>query len=492
MQDDDISPFPPNEKLMNQAQDDIYGPSSAPVIGSRRALALARQNAFNSDGSYRPETQYVMEQGNRAGYGAGHSADQGPYIAHPMGYMDQRSYNAQGPHAPMPHMYSDQFESDSPHALSPPGSGTTRQLLGPAPVAKPFNAHGMPISPVAMGRPPAPQSEADFASLYQYGDMPASRGPFGDEKEVPYSPQTTATHQWHDEAAYAAPTRPTRPGDEHRRHTPPSQDPTTPPQAPLIRSRSPSPPTPVVKDFMASHPLELPHTALPDLRPMSPIRMSTFELRRDSRPLTMYEDESSQQKRMYTEVATAAGVVEPPTPKLNSSTSSRNSDAANTTHSSFSAGEMTPRLPTLHLDAPAPYVHGQPLSPLTEVETPRSGMSKFTARTTDTAVSPSKPSAAVLPKLEENPFERTLVAARQNIQPAAPSASPSMTSLAPPFGEGPAFPSPAFPPPSPGGMSVPGSISDSPARWSGMGTRAERAESRGVSMFYGEDAYGGI
>ncbi|ORX33492.1 hypothetical protein BD324DRAFT_610594 [Kockovaella imperatae] len=478
MQEDDISPFPPNEKLMASHNDDIYGASAAPVIGSRRALALARQNAFNPDGSYR-DSEYLAANGNRAGYGAGHSADQGPYRSHPLEQLDSRGYSAAANGSP--HMYSDQFDSDSPHALSPPMGGhgaATRQLLGPAPIDPPY---GMPS--MAMGRPAAPETEDDFAHLYQYGDMPSTHSPFGDDKEVPYTPHTATTMgEWRGDAKHplGAPLRPTRPGDEHRRHSPPTQDRSITPPSQAARALSPPPPPPIAKDY--PHTATAPPAVLPDIRPMSSIRMSTFDLRTESRPMTMYEDESAQQKRMYGEVASAAGVLEPPTPKLNTSTSSRTSDAGNTTHSSFSAHEMPARLPMLHLDPPAPYVHGQPLSPLAEVDTPRSGISKTTIQT-DRAASPLGQHAT----RDENPFERTLVAARQNIQP-----SQSDVGLAPPFGDGPAFPSPAFPPPSPGGMSVPGSVTDSPRRWSGSGARAERAESRGVSMFYGEDAYGGI
>ena len=468
--------------MMQQHQqnpDDYYGDNGR-MVGPRRALEMA---------AYRPESDYsyVAQQGNRAGFGAGHSADQGGYVSYPTNVPDYGAYpSPRGPYQNQmnqPHVYSDQFDSNSPHALSPPAHAATRQLVGRPPAAPPMT---MP-----MGRPAVPQSDSDFARLQQYGDLPGS-GPFGDEKEIPYTPHTAGTMaEWGGDARQPAPQRPTRPGDELRRHTPPTQDQPDHSASPerMPRVISPQVPLPIAKDVRTPPRIAIPaQSSLPSFEPMSPIRMSTFEMRRESRPLTMYEDESTQQKRIYGEVASAAGVVEPTTPKLNASTSTRRSDTGNTTTSSFSAHEMTPRLPSLHLEPPAPYIHGQPLSPLTEVETPRSGMSKVTSTTKD-----GIPSSTTMTK-DKNPFERTLVAARQNIGPGQPpSTSSSMNSLAPPFDHGPAFPSPAFPPPSPGGMSVPGSVTDSPRRWSGgVGSRSEAAESRGVSMFYGEDAYGGI
>ena len=340
MDDDDITPYPPNEKLVD---DDVYGASAAPVIGSRRALALARQNNFNNNGDMRPRTEYMIAQdGNRAGVGSGYPSDM--YGAYPQ--------------------------------FSPPQVPNSRQLLGPVP----------------LGRPSPP---TNHMSIEQHEDF----------EHQPWTPRTATTTEW--------------PGDA---------------RAPQSRSRvsmitprgEPAPETLAVARMSPTEMIRPPERVvhmpaplpLPAFDPVSPF-MSTFDLSRNSTQ-PMYEDEETHQRRMYTEVANAAGVVEPPTP------------GAATPGAIHQPAE---RLPTLK----APYIHGQPLFPLTEVPTP-----------------------STLPK-EPNPFERTLIAAGQPI------------------------PSPAYPPPSPGDMSVPGSVTNSPRRWSGGGPKG-----RAVSMFDGDDAYGGI
>jgi hypothetical protein len=163
---------------------------------------------------------------------------------------------------------------------------------------------------------------------------------------------------------------------------------------------------------------------------------------------------------MYGEVASAAGVEEPKTPHSADLSSSTNSYE---TASSFSASEPRsishrlppapmPALPTVNVLPPQPYQHGRPLSPLTEVETPRS-----VAMT----------SSSLMHGQEQNPFELAMPIAA----PRPPYSAASSTGAS-------GFPSPRFPPPSPGGMSVPGSVTDSPRKRE--------------SMFDVDDAYGGI
>lgn len=340
-----------------------------------------------------------------------------------------RPYNPQAGRVPMAHMY----DAESPHAMTAPGN--SRQLVGP-------NGYPQPeLSPHTLGRPAPPVSHFAIAEHEDFADMPEPMTP----TNVDYNPRTATTiGEWAGDA------RPPQGRSRVSMTTPRGMG------GDAVEAARMSP-TEVLRPMPAvSFPTA---AALPSFEPMSPL-MTGFDLRRSSsQPLAMYEDEQAEQKRMYGEVAMTAGVPEPPTPKaLNDSTSTYE------TTSSFSAHDPMPRLPSVTVNPPQPYIHGRPLSPLAEMPTPMS----ISTRISDAPI----PSSSVLH--EANPYERTLLGARQ--QPSAPPYSAASTAGAT------GFPSPAYPPPSPGGMSVPGSVTDSPQRW----------ESRTRQSFDEEDAYGGI
>ncbi|OCF41580.1 hypothetical protein I317_04592 [Kwoniella heveanensis CBS 569] len=487
--DDDITPFPhngSNEKFerYTDGNDDIYGGSAAPVIGSRRALAMARDNAFNHDGSLRDSAMYDRGD-NRAGVGAGGQPI--AYSPYPQFSPDSgaaygldaqgRPYNGQAGRTPMLHTYENQYVNDSYYDNSPPPN--SRQLVGVN--AHPYADVPMP-TPVPMGRPAAPSTAAEFAQMEDFADEPEPLTPglayTFDEPHTPTN-QTAAS-----DGRVAGRSRVSM----------------TTPQAPRVLS-----PTESVQahDYIPAPPLAVPPPAasstssaslapmpLPQFAPLSPL-MNDFDFKRRSQPLPMYEDEASVQKRMYGEVANTAGISEPVTPAsaqpspnlqsgLNDSTNSAESSfSATAPHADISGSTLPsssslPRLPEFTLAPPQPYQHGQPLSPLNEVPTPLS-----TASTGEPLLNPfDLPTPRLRAGLQENQ-------ATQGIEGEA---------LAPPFSASTSgatgFPSPAYPPPSPGGMSVPGSVTDSPRRWdSGMGTPKGRA----VSVNYDEeDAYGGI
>lgn len=422
--DDDISPFP-MEKDENY-NDDIYGGSAAPVIGSRRALA----DHAGRDASYpssRPLTDYAN---NRAGLGSGPDAF-AAYPAYPSAYGDERSYHGQAGRPAQP-QYHDEYDYsvDGQAPASPP---TTRQLVGPG--------YSPPqLVPVAMGRPAAPRSYSDMALVEDFADEPMSAG-------MPYEPMTARTNEW---AGNAQPLR---------RNSPPSL-------APM---------------------------PLPTFAPLSPFA-SNFDLPTQAPPpLAMYENEPARQKQLYGEVAAFAGFPEPKTPHsagLDNAVSSHG-DTFNTgtTHSSLSATEHGVRLPTqppvpsvpvLNFPAPQysqqPYEHGRPLSPLVEVATPS------TFRSANPLPVPSSSIGLGGHNKEYNPFDN-LPTPRTLLAPHSAASSGANS-----------FPSAKYPPPSPGGLSLPASVTDSPRRWSGQGNDnvGMARRSRGESMFDGEDAYGGI
>ena len=429
IEDDEITPFPPaGEK--SSPSNDIYGSTTAPVIGSRRALALARNNAFNPDGSLRPDSDYIGD--NHAGYGAGVYSDLAPAPAYGLD-MQGRPYNPQAGRTPMLHTYQDQM-GNGPHSGAPP----VRQLLGP-------NGYNSGIVPVPMGRPAAPATHAELAQHEDFADLPSPNPEpilpgytlaYDDQRDGDYTPHTATTMgEW---AGGAQPQGRTG-----------------------LSATNPTP---------ASASLQMP---LPMLAPLSPLATG-FDLHRSStQPLVMYADDASQ-KRMYGEVAQAAGIAEPLTP--NPPATLHESMRSNSTSSSFSANHPMARLPSLALAPPRPYTHGQPLSPLNELPTPQSYISNNSSGHTATATALPLPSSSIgHARAEVNPFDDVHVA----------------HTLVPPYSSSSAFPSPNFPPPSPGNMSVPGSINDSPRRWSG-GRASNAVRGRGVSMFDGEDAYGGI
>jgi hypothetical protein len=80
---------------------------------------------------------------------------------------------------------------------------------------------------------------------------------------------------------------------------------------------------------------------------------------------------------------------------------------------------------------------------------------------------------------EVNPFERLGVPHQRTLVAPHSASTTGATGI----------PSPAYPPPSPGGMSVPGSVTDSPRRWSG---RSASGLGRQVSVYGEDDVYGGI
>jgi hypothetical protein len=486
--DDDITPFPANEKLIDghHGSDDIYGVSPAPVIGSRRALAMARQNAFTPDGSFRPTSEYMVQQGgNRAGLGAGRNADTGAYPNHSMGTDSQgRPYNGQAGRVPIPNAYQGQYADShlNPH-------GNSRQLVGSSPISP--HDYANDLVPISLGRPAAPESYSDISQHEDFADMPSPLTPdsFGHMQDPNYTPRTATTMgEWGGDlrplqtaqsqaglgygfptaAPYAGGVASTMAGGAKRVSlTKPKGMIDALPydtgrQSPTEYIRPPP-----AAASASTHALPTPAPMpLPSFEPMSPL-MTTFDLRRQSKPLAMYEDERSQQKRLYGEVASAAGVSEPITPL--SGGSMTDSAGSSTAGNAYPTHE---RLPNLTVSAPQPYVHGQPLSPLEEMATPMS-------TDTDRPVPSSNTHGFVN---EKNPFERTLLSASRPL-PSAPAPPYSATSTTGASG----FPSPAYPPPSPGNMSLPGSVTDSPRRWSGGAARGTR-----VSVFDENDAYGGI
>ena len=232
------------------------------------------------------------------------------------------------------------------------------------------------------------------------------------------------------------------------------------------------------------------------------------------------QDEQARQKQLYGEVSRAAGFPEPKTPysaagdrsSMNFGTFGSNTTTdrsflstaatadmsamsmADTTMdtsmvssaSSFSAPERLPQsdtgrsaepmpMPMPRMPATQPYEHGRPLSPLVEVSTP------------STSFSVQPPVASIASSSsghgrEVNPFDH-LQPAQQGMGRTLVAPHSAAASSAPATGSG--FPSARYPPPSPGGMSVPGSVGGSPreAVGGGMGRR---------SVYDEEDAYGGI
>ena len=469
--------------------EDIYGQSQAPVIGSRRALALARDNAFHHDGSMRPDSDYMMPRDNNmAGYGAGTGlgAQYGAYpamqpIQSPAAYdygRPAQGYGHDGGRAisPVTQDYDYQHHQQAGMAVTAPGN--TRQLVGPG--GQP-QGYGMPIpapvpalGPMAMGRPAPPRSDSEFADREEFMDLPkptpaatsntssgahmsqySTYGLAYADSEPDYMPHTATTTGWAGDAKVPYSAAPTA--------------------LPAIEPASP---------LMSGFDFQQKRQSQQQLGPIAATFASKYgQTGAASGTLPMYEDEdeSRRQKRMYGEVAHAAGVMEPTTPHTADLSHSTNSYE---TASSFSAHDPAgrsltnstnshrlppappmPPMPTVNLTPPQPYQHGQPLSPLPEVQTPASAHIPLT-------------SSSLMHGQEINPFD-------QHVSPdQSLLATPRAHALRPPHSAvsstgATSFPSPSFPPPSPGGMSVPGSISDSPGN-------------RRQSMFDADDAYGGI
>lgn len=365
------------------------------------------------DGS-RPGTEFMAD--NRAGVGAGSHQQQNGYDAEygreAYGFDPQgRPYNPDAGRVPMQHVYEDH---------------PSRQLLGPQ------------LSPVALGRPAPPQSPADFAQHEDYADYAASPVDSRGEpmpEAVPAAMPAAMPYQPDRKIAPNSPPRYSPPRDQRPLPTPPQTQ------------RDLEPPQPM--------------PTLQPLQPLSPL-MPSFAIRRQSQPLAMYADDHPSQKQLYGEVSRAAGIPEPVTPVTPGLDASTSTNA--TTSSCFSAAEPA-RLPPppITLSVPGPYVHGQPLSPLTEVPTPASSTVPLASSSIH----------------EVNPLERLGVPHQRTLVAPNSASTTGATGV----------PSPAYPPPSPGGMSVPGSVTDSPRRWSG---RSASGLGRQVSVYGEDDAYGGI
>lgn len=323
--DDNITPFP----AYTEKPDDYYGDNDAPVIGSNRALALARQNAFYADGTPRPDSTAMNP--NFAGYGAGRSY--GPYpTAQPGTPHSHHLSEQQGPYQDNPFHDQYQYQDDAQLVQLHDHSGP-RQLVGPG---QAYGAGGVPVpvpAPVPLGRPEAPQTYDDIAAAEAYADdryaddhLPAQHS------AAAVMPAAVATGVAAGAAAH------------HGQHQQQQQ----PEQARLIDTGSSD-----------EHHMPDP-TPLPQLRPMSPL-MPLVDVDQQSSahghgqpsnlataaPVNAHHSSpsSDEMDRMYNEVANYAGVPQP---------------------SAEQGVQEATRLP------PQPYVHGQPLTPLAELPTPKS------------------------------------------------------------------------------------------------------------------------
>lgn len=500
--DDDITPFD-NEK----PHDDIYGGPLAPVIASSRDLARARSTMSPRD--------YTMfdSASNHAGVGAGRTM--GFATEYPTGLspppeavtygvdLHGRPYTPQAGRTPMLHTYESDYghpaESYSPYSYQSYSASPTdnmRQLVGPhAHHSQEQQYHTdyveMPMpSPMPLGGL-MHASDEDLKDLDKFADDPRMAGlaytyedgPAAGSASIQASEQPPTVMVSSAPSKYDPPAQVTR-ADDHMAPNLAAPDFSAPAHSPL----SPLDPTANSSSSSSNALLPLP---LPQFEPLSPLTTS-FDLSRrtaEGQPLAMYEDEhrdtsepENVQKRLYGEVARTAGIDEPKTPFVemmspSTSTSSEPmplpstnvlNESTNSTSSSFSApGPAMPRLPDLSLNPPRPYQHGQPLSPLAEVPTPMSsstggegGMSNpfdnpsLTVPTSAMSRAPAPPYSPYEPYGSYDPMG----------SPAPSSAGVTRGTSGHGHLTG-GLVSPAFPPPSPGG-NVPGSVTDSPRRWS--------------------------
>lgn len=351
MDDDDITPFPSRSrepKPVPYRDDDGYGSGN----GNSRALALARQNAFYTDGTPRPESGVPQHGGAARSYG--------PYPV-ASSVAASRSYSPNSPQSldypyiqngGYPSVFAQQQEQNNPFSdshVSPSTSPTngTRQLVGPG-----VGAYGgaNTLAPVPLGRPQAPNSYDDIASAEMYADdryaddhLPAPpqigrTAAYDDFDPENYSPRTAASNEWAGGAVPGA--------------------------AAHVRTSD------------VSNVSQLPEpTPLPALRPMSPLMGGSLGMPDDKKTIPAkafaqspaqaltetYPDEKSRQ--MYAEVARYAGVATPKTPATPA--------VVDGSSPLTSPMEQPQIMQASRLPAP-PYQHGQPLSPLTEVSTPKS------------------------------------------------------------------------------------------------------------------------
>lgn len=316
--DDNITPFP----AYTEKPDDYYGDNDAPVIGSNRALALARQNGFYADGTPRPDSTAMNP--NFAGYGAGRSYGPYPTAQQPGTPHSHHFSEQQGPYQDNPFHDQYQYQDDAQLVQLNDHSGP-RQLVGPG---QAYGAGGVPVpvpAPVPLGRPEAPQTYDDIAAAEAYAD-----DRYADD-HLPVQHASAAVMPAAVATGVAA-----------------QQYQQQPEQGRLI-------------DTGSSDEQHMPEpTPLPQLRPMSPL-MPLVDVDQQSSahghgqpsnlataaPVNAHHSSpsSDEMDRMYNEVANYAGVPQP--------------------HAEQGVQEAT-RLP------PQPYVHGQPLTPLAELPTPKS------------------------------------------------------------------------------------------------------------------------
>lgn len=500
--DDDITPFD-NEK----PHDDIYFGPSAPVIASSRDLARAR--------STMSPREYTMFDGasNHAGVGAGRTM--GFAAEYPTGLspppeaatygIDRhgRPYTPQAGRTPMLHTYESDYghqaESYSPYSYQPYSTSPTdnmRQFVGPNAYHSPeqqYDTHyvEMPMpSPMSLGGL-AHASDEHLKDLDEFADDPQMAGLAYTFESSPTA--GTGSMQGGEEPltamASSAPNKYDPPAqvaraDDHMAPNFAATGFSASTQSPL----SPLDPTANGSSSSSNALLPLP---LPHFEPLSPFSSSFDSNGRTTEVqlLAMYEDEhrnaselENVQKRLYDEVARTAGIDEPKTPFVEMLSPSNSASpepmpqpstdmfngSTDSTSSSFSApGPAMPRLPDLSLKPPRPYQHGQPLSPLAEVPTPKTSSTGGEGAVPNPFDNPSLtvPTSAAgrAPAPPYSPYEH--YSSYDSMGSPAPSSAGVIRGT---NGDGHlagGLVSPAFPPPSPGG-NVPGSVTDSPRMWS--------------------------
>ncbi|CAK9784997.1 hypothetical protein CC85DRAFT_286351 [Cutaneotrichosporon oleaginosum] len=429
--DNGLTPYR-NDPKINASDEEFYSgmpPAGGMPYNRERDLQPPPQRGFYSDNGMRPDSLAGMDN-NLAGYGAG--VRSGPY---PDPAPVAVAYDANGrPYTPTQqngqwgydHHHQQQHNPfDDANRMSPPGSlhsptspvhqqnfGGPRQLVGPG---QTFPG----VAPVPLGRPQPPQSYDDIAAAEMYADdryaddHMAAPPHMGQLNQQPgnFSPQSFATAEAHHSGSG------------------------------MYDQRAISP-----VSFMPASVVYAPAPPLPTMQPMSPL-MGPVSLHNDDIPAHQvpspavaaamaraqpYEDDSH---RMYDEVARAAGVPSPTVaPPLSPTMQLQQQDL---------------------LSAVKPYQHGVPLSPLTEVPTPKS---------------------SVTPLMPEGPVPaETSVAQRVTV----PTASPSIVAAAAAPRPLPAIPQQQKP------SSPPLTATPAPA----PSSAPDQGRGRSDSM---DDAYGGI
>lgn len=333
-----------------------------------------------------------MMERNIAGAGAWRQQpDYGSYPA-PDGRLSPERYGMD-PHS-RPYMQqagrvpiiADQYQYQNARPVTP---DTSRQLISPL---HPVSATD-PYSPSFVpGRPGVPQTDRQIAQHEDFADFPAAMVDH-DRVDHEWMPHTATTNgDW---------------TDQHEMPTPS-----------LTYGAGPQ---------------------LPMLPPMSPDSFGAdFAAVGASMP---------SQKQMYTDVARAAGVLEPVTP---TPAQAKYAEAAAASSSSRGLPPLpvyTPR------EAPSPFQHGRPLSALEEVETP--------------LATPVPSTGGVQPSYSQNPFDDA------------------------PYPQAPSTPVSAARYPPPGTPGVPQSVTSSPMRASPAPHTAHRLSTM-TTADDDDDVYGGI